>query len=360
MDEIKILHMADIHFGRPASGLPEELRAIRRQEVRSTFSAAIALAKEQCVDAVLIAGDLFDRADTDKSTISFIAEELAKIPEIHVFASPGNHDSLGSAYDDLSKEGIENLTVFGGEWSSWISSDKKYTVYGIGFDNEVITAPLLKELNIENEDMINIALLHGELAPASDYNPITDGDIASCGADYLALGHVHAYSGLMRAGGTHYAYSGTIEGGGFDECGDKGVILARVSKGKCEAELVPLCRRRFAAIEIDVSDCGTLQKIIEKVKAAADNKNDLYKIVLTGCRPEKIPGGVIENEVDAFFVKVKDLTHGGYDLEKLSADYTIGGLFAKNILERMENADDAERADLAAAADIVMEILNKG
>ena len=53
MAPIKILHMADIHFGRPATGLPENLREIRRQEVRTTFSCAISLAKDENVDAVL-------------------------------------------------------------------------------------------------------------------------------------------------------------------------------------------------------------------------------------------------------------------------------------------------------------------
>ena len=76
MSGIKIMHMADIHFGRPVSGLDESKRNLRRQEVRSTFSSAIDMAKENNVDVILISGDLFDTADTDKSTISFLINEL--------------------------------------------------------------------------------------------------------------------------------------------------------------------------------------------------------------------------------------------------------------------------------------------
>lgn len=359
MSEIKILHMADIHFGRPASGLPEHLRDIRRQEVRSTFSAALAMAKEKSVDAVLISGDLFDCADTDKSTINFIKGEFAKLGDIPVFISPGNHDPLGSAYTALIKADCPNVTVFGADCTHKICPEKNFAVYGIGFDNEVIHEPLLKKIKAEDENLVNIAVVHGEVSANSDYNPVSEADIAATGMDYVALGHVHAYSGIKKSGNTCYAYSGTPEGGGFDECGDKGVVFGTVSKNECNLEFVPICKRRYHTLEIDVTEASTLQEIIEKATALAENKDDLYKIVLTGQRPEKIPPNVIENEVGAFFVKTKDLTRSAYDLEKISADYTIGGLFAKNVLERMKNADDAEKADLMRAADIVMDILNK-
>lgn len=359
MSGIKILHMADIHFGRPASGLPENLRDIRRQEVRSTFSAAIAMAKEKNVDVVLIAGDLFDRADTDKSTINFIKGEFDKLGDIPVFISPGNHDPHGSAYDALMEAGCQNVTVFGADCTYKVFSEKNFAVYGVGFNNEVIHTPLLTKIKAEDENMINIAVVHGEIAANSDYNPVTEADIAATGMNYIALGHVHAYSGIKKAGATCYAYSGTPEGGGFDECGDKGVIYGEVSKDGCALDFVPISKRRYHTVEVDVTDTSTLQGIIDKVVSVADNKDDLYKIVLTGQRPEKIPPNVIENEVGAFFVKTKDLTRSAYDLEKISADYTIGGLFAKNVLERMKNADDDEKTDLMRAADIVMDILNK-
>lgn len=358
MAPIKILHMADIHFGRPATGLPENLRDIRRQEVRATFSKAINLANEENVDAVLIAGDLFDTSDTDKSTLNFLSGEFNKISHIPVFITPGNHDPLGSAYNELANLGCENLIIFGNECTSKIFSEKNFAVYGIGFDNEVVTDHLLMRIKAEDENAVNIAVVHGELVANGDYNPITESDISSSGMDYVALGHVHTYSGINKTGKTHYAYCGTLEGGGFDECDDKGVILGTVSKGKCDLKLIPLSKRRYRTIEIDVTDTATLQEIIDKVKSTADNPNDLYKIVLTGCRPEKIPPEVIENEVDAFFVKTKDLTRGAYNLQELSVDYSIGGIFARNVLERMEKATDEEKNDLLRAADIVFDILN--
>ncbi len=359
MNEIKILHIADVHFGRPATGLPEHLRDIRRQEVRTSFSAALSYAKENNVDAILIAGDLFDCADADKSTVNFVAGEFSKIKDIPVLIAPGNHDPLGSAYNSLVSADCPNVTVFDAECRVKVFEDKNFAVYGIGFGSEVVNEPLLKNLKATDESMINIAVVHGELATKSDYNPITDEDIAKTGMDYIALGHVHTYSGIKKAGNTNYAYSGALEGGGFDECGAKGAISGTVSKGKCTLELVPFARRTYNTLEVDVTGTSTLQEIIDRVLDVTQNKDDLYKIVLVGERPEKIPPNVIENEIGAFFAKTKDLTRGAYDLKEISADYTIGGIFAKNILERMENADDAEKADLMAAADIVLDILER-
>lgn len=358
MAPIKILHMADIHFGRPATGLPENLREIRRQEVRSTFSKALSLANDENVDAVLIAGDLFDTSDTDKSTLNFLAGEFNKISHIPVFIAPGNHDPLGSAYNELNALGCPNLTVFGKECSVKTFPDKNFAVYGIGFDNDVITDHLLGKIKAEDENAVNIAVIHGELVANGGYNPITETDIALSGMDYVALGHVHTHLGINKSGNTYYAYSGALEGGGFDECDEKGVILGTVSKDGCDLKLVPISRRKYRTIEVDVTDTATLQEIIEKVKASVDNTDDLYKIVLTGCRPERIPPDVIENEVDAFFVKTKDQTRGAYNLEELSADYSIGGIFARNVLERMASATDDEKNDLLRASDVVFDILN--
>lgn len=359
MAEIKFLHMADVHFNRPASGIPEEKRDIRRQEVRSAFSDALSIGKAENVDVILIAGDLFDSPDTDIGTISFIKNEILKISPIPVLISPGNHDPYGNAYKLLDDGSCSNLTLFKKCFTEKHFPEKNFAVYGIGFENEIEDEPLLKNLQAKNTECVNIALIHGELAPTSDYNPITEYDIKKSGMDYIALGHVHSYSQLKKADNVFYAYSGTIEGGGFDECGEKGVIIGSVSKNSCEIEFKPVCRRCWHTIEIDTSTASTLQEIINTAREMANNKNDLYKIVLTGKRPEKIPNGVIENEIDAFFVRVKDCTRSTYNLEEISSDYTIGGLFAKKVLERMEKADDAEKSDLIRASDIVMDILNK-
>ena len=150
-----------------------------------------------------------------------------------------------------------------------------------------------------------------------------------------------------------------MEGGGFDECDDKGVIYGTVSKEGCALGFVRLCRRCYRTIEIDISEASNLQDIINIVKDKVTDKNDLYKIVLTGKRCEIIPEGVIENELDAFFVKVKDATRGAYNLEEIAGEYNLKGIFARNVSERLKTCDEAEREALLKGADIVFDILSE-
>ena len=356
--EIKILHMADVHLGRPVTELSKNLRDIRSQEVRSTFSKAISKAKDEKADVVLIAGDLFDSSETDKSTVAFIKGELARIPDIPVLVSPGNHDHLGNAYKMLDDGTLENLTIFGRDGGKKIFPEKNFAVYGIGFDKETQQTPLLKDVRAEDDSFVNIAVIHGELAPNSDYNPITDDDISKTNMDYIALGHVHTYSGIKKSGKTHYAYCGALEGGGFDECGEKGILFGTVSKEKCSLELCSISKRQYHTIDVDVTQCDTLQEIIDLVKSKTENKEDLYKIVLSGKRPETIPQGVIENEIGAFFSKVRDNTRGEYNLVEISTEYSLKGIFAKNVVDRMNDVTDEEKEKLLKASDLVMDILN--
>ena len=72
--------------------------------------------------------------------------------------------------------------------------------------------------------------LHGELKDKCSA-PETIGIKEATGKniDYLALGHYHSYSGAVIDERGSAVYSGTPEGRGFDEAGDKGFIMLNVS-----------------------------------------------------------------------------------------------------------------------------------
>lgn len=89
---MKFFHTADWHLGKLVQGIymTEEQRHVLEQ-----FVAAI---EEQRPDAVIIAGDLYDRAVPPTEAVNLLDEVLAKIVlelETPVFAVAGNHDSPG-------------------------------------------------------------------------------------------------------------------------------------------------------------------------------------------------------------------------------------------------------------------------
>ena len=90
--------------------------------------------------------------------------------------------------------------------------------------------------------------------PSSRYDPVSEEELAASGLDYAAFGHVHAFSGLRRAGDCFYAWPGCPEGRGFDETGEKGVIIADVERGGVKLRFAPVCTRRYERLEVDASE----------------------------------------------------------------------------------------------------------
>ncbi len=92
MNKVKILHTADLHLCSPLSALGE-LAEIRQAELLDTFGEIVDLAKKECVEVIIISGDLFDSPKPSATSINYINKKLAQIPEIKVFIALGNHDA---------------------------------------------------------------------------------------------------------------------------------------------------------------------------------------------------------------------------------------------------------------------------
>ena len=143
---------------------------------------------------------------------------------------------------------------------------------------------------------VAIGLLHGEVGVKdSRYRPIPLPQITRSGLDYLALGHVHACSGVQTAGATVYAYPGCPEGRGFDELGDKGFMMGEVDKGSVKLRFIPFARRRYEILTVDVTE----QEPLAAIRAAlpARTERDIYRILLTG----ETDGGV---DIPAIIIKI--------------------------------------------------------
>lgn len=86
---MRILHTADWHVGKKLG------RIDRRQEFEQVLDEIVAIARDQKVDLVLVAGDLLDRALPPLDSISLVLDALFRLSDAggRVLAIPGNHDS---------------------------------------------------------------------------------------------------------------------------------------------------------------------------------------------------------------------------------------------------------------------------
>ena len=152
---IKVLHCADLHLDSPFSGLDPIQSEARREEQRELLRTLICYIRNQRIDLVLIAGDLFDNGFTNSKTVKYAAELLGNLP-CPVVISPGNHDPYiqGGIY---SSGFPKNVYIFDSKkLSSFDFSELGVTVWGYAFTSASYEEhPLACEYSV-NENRINL------------------------------------------------------------------------------------------------------------------------------------------------------------------------------------------------------------
>lgn len=359
MKAVKILHCADVHIGAAESSLGT-LSHSRQAETLITFENIINLAKENNVDILLIAGDLFNSNQVDKSFSDRVFKCFSTIPDIKIVYAAGNHDPLNAESPFKKNELPKNLFVLDTIDSFVEFSDIQTRVYGKSFKEVYMKGQTSFSLKTDN-DFINLMCIHGELRSdmGSDYNSITSDFIAQSGMDYIALGHVHKRSDIAKVGNTYVSYCGCPEGQGFDELGEKGVYLGTISKKDCNMTFVPTAKRMHLCESVDISGLNNSSDIAERIIEVIKQKypdsfpDNLYKIVLTGM----IDDGVVLSltEISArlgetfYFAKLRDKTEIKLDFEALSQENTLKGVFVKNMLKKIESAIEPQKELLISA-----------
>ena len=349
----KILHCADLHLDSPFNALSPEKAALRRQEQKETIQAIIQLANDERVDLLLMAGDLFDGKDAFYDTVLFLAGELKKA-RCKVFIAPGNHDFYGANSMYRSVLWPENVHIFRSSQIERVELPA-IVVYGAGFDGAYSNRPILQDFCV-NPNEHAIMVLHGDTMTAGSlYNFVSEAAIAKSGLIYLALGHVHAFSGVQTAGKTAYAYPGCTEGRGFDEQGEKGVLLGEVTEEVVNLRFIPVAKRIYREIQMPAGDAKTLSdlSLSMKEKIPKGAVPDILRFILTGETDLPIDVSLLEKELaeSAFFVSVRDKTLPKQDIWSAIGEDSLKGIFLEQMKERLTGAkseEDREKIIMAA------------
>ncbi len=246
------VHTADVHLDTPFSAnFSQKQMQLRRREVLKTFQKITEAAKGK--DFLFISGDLFDGRFVSMETDSFVKRCFRELGDTKVFIAAGNHDPFTPSAVYQSDDWGENVYIFSTQWEYFDFPELKTRIHGRSFGQEHEENTLLTDLPVR-EGWCNMMVLHGDVVAdggESAYNPIEKGKIATSGMDYLALGHIHQASGLVRLDNTRYAYPGVPEGRGFDEEGEKGFYQGIAEKGNVQLTWVPVSRRSSWHLQVD-------------------------------------------------------------------------------------------------------------
>lgn len=127
---MKLLHTSDWHLGRTLHGEP----MLEHQRAFLNWLVETAVARQ--VDAVLVAGDVYDRAVPPTDAVAALDEALAAFARagVHVVITSGNHDSairLGFARSLAEHAGVHLRTDLSALTSPVVLGD--LAIYGIPY-----------------------------------------------------------------------------------------------------------------------------------------------------------------------------------------------------------------------------------
>lgn len=344
---MKLLHAADLHLDSPFSGLSPAQAAQKRAQQRELLLRLSETCRERGCQILLLSGDLFDGAHVYRDTLEALISALRDCGA-EVFISPGNHDCLctGSAY--LTERWPDNVRIFNKEYIECAELEELgCRVYGAGFHGT--TAPaLLDGFSAPRDGLKNLMVIHGDALNAnSDYNPVSNTQIADSGLDYLALGHIHK-GGSVRAGKTLCAWPGCAMGRGFDETGEKGALEVVFDAEKVTTEFIPLGAGKYEICEVEA---GEDPLAAASAALPLQAPRDVYRVIFKGESEAPDLDAIYKALAPRFFdLQLRDRTVPPVDLWKAASEDTLKGVYLRMLKEKYDAAPEEARPAIAFAA----------
>ncbi len=268
---MRLLHTADWHLGRIFHGvhLTEDQAHVLDELVRLVADAR--------PDAVLVAGDVFDRAVPPQEAVALLDEVLSRIVlglEVPVVLVAGNHDSperLAFGAEMLARSRLHVAGRVAAEPRPVVLEDAHgpVEVWPVPFLEPAVVREALGDGEVHDQRAALAAMLDRVRAAATPGRRqvlVAHAAVAGCatseserplaiggaetvepalfeGFHYVALGHLHR---PQAAGAGHVRYAGSLLKYSFSEIDHvKSVTLVELDRaGRCRTEAIPLAPRR--------------------------------------------------------------------------------------------------------------------
>ena len=295
---IRFVHASDLHLDSPFTGLkaaaPENVAERLYKATFDAYENIINLCISEEVDALLVAGDVYDGADRSlRAQLRFI-EGLKRLDTegIRSFVCHGNHDPLDGWQARLDYP--PSCCRFGREWEAApvFEGPNRAVIHGISYPKRDITQNLAHRLGRVDPGPFSIGLLHANVSNDPNhaaYAPCSIDDLSGSGVDYWALGHVHTRQVLSEREPA-VVYPGNPQGRHPNETGARGVDLVEVDDGgNVHLKFHPMATVQWESLPVDITPFETEQQLLDalhqwmqRVLDGADDRSVVVRMTLTG------------------------------------------------------------------------------
>ena len=297
-ENMRILHTSDLHLGKRIHETP------LGDDQRHMLDEIVRIASEERPDALVIAGDVFDRAVPSEEAVTMFGDFLDRVsgivPDVLVIA--GNHDSgarLGYCDGLLERSGVHIAGRFGGGMERVPVGDADFWLlpfFRVSEVRAIADAPvdtyadamawILDRAEIDASRM-NVLVAHQffigrtppETSDSEDQVPDVGGlsyiPADMLGAfDYVALGHLHLPQGVGR---DTVRYSGSpLKYSASEARTDKGITIVDVGDDGISVRTVPVEPLHDMRVLK-----GTLREIVDAAPREGPEREDYVYIRLT-------------------------------------------------------------------------------
>ena len=343
----KVLCTSDIHLDSPFAELSPEEQKIRRESLRSIFSKIIDIANEENVDALLIAGDIFDSYPIRLETLDSFFRDICR-SKMQVFITPGNHDPYTADSPYRTMTFPENVHIFTeSRLTPFELPEHNLRIYGAAHPSPWFDDRILSDFKVSDDGFTNIIMLHSELNCTVKYCPVSVDEIAACGADFVTVGHIHIPTEILKAGNIHYAYCGCPECRNFKDGAESGIYIGEVSRG-----YVNLTHRRISeyCYREETVNINEHPDIVSALPAPF--KHEFLRLTITG-ETETLDADVLKEELLKTYseVTICDKTTPPRDIWEGVSDEGLRGVFLRKMKAKLDMCEDpAEKEKILLAA----------
>lgn len=283
---MRFIHTADWQIGMKAVHVGAAGNAVRSVRLQG-LSQVLNVAKEQQGQFMLVAGDIFENNNVDRSLVQAVADILQTSP-CPVFIIPGNHDPYcsSSVWQHPAWKSCEPVTLI-------LQATPIAVPNGTLYPCPLYTAhgredPTRWIEKVPKNQGIHIGLAHGSLqgicTDATDF-PISASAAKDCGLNYLALGHWHSTTVIQDPKTSAcLAYSGTHEISKFGERDSGNVLVVEINDHTKQVQVSPHRTGALEWIQIiqETSPGGTLQQLRKMIEQNCKKETSLVSLILQG------------------------------------------------------------------------------
>ncbi|NNE33784.1 MAG: DNA repair exonuclease [Rhodothermales bacterium] len=370
----RLLHLADLHFDAPLKCKGEALRAELRSAAFTAFSVAVSDAIEHEVDAVLIAGDLFDGSRISVETELHVRSEFERLEDraIPVYIVTGNHDPAVGHNGLRRIEWPENVRIIGAtnpvsieveSRSSATSDQPALVLVAAGHEHSAHSENLVSAFPRVDTSVPHVGLVHAMVSSPSSsgdserhkrYAPCTVEDLKSAGYCYWALGHVHVPGNIA---GTVANYAGCLQGRHHKEGGDRGGYIVTIgADGTAEAVFRNYAPLVWVQVVLEGNLPDEIAELesqvavaVEGLRRTHEDRRLAVRIVLNG---QSVLSRVLSDSDELEILSAKWVD----ELDLAAVELDAGGVFANVDIGRLRSEPTVVAESIALIEQMIQEV----